>query len=308
MRRIVNFSGGVGSWAAAKRCAERHGTAEMSLLFCDTFMEDNDLYRVLIQSAANVFQLDIPWWIYDAITGIPEWEECQSEYEHKQRKGMLIDLAAQAMLYIPQLAWIADGRTPWEIFRDERYIGNSRVDPCSKRLKRELMDAWRVQNCEPATTEIYIGIDWSEIHRLDGRDGKPGIRERLKPWTVVAPMCDRPCMTKAGMLHWMESEGIKASRLYNDSFPHNNCGGMCCKMGIGQAVHLLRKYPDRYAAHERTELATQQHIGRTDIAMLRDRRGGTSKPMTLRQLRLRVEAGESFGELESEWGGCGCAL
>jgi hypothetical protein len=48
------FSGGVGSWAAAKRVAERHGTADLTLLFTDTKMEDEDLYRFIDQAAENV--------------------------------------------------------------------------------------------------------------------------------------------------------------------------------------------------------------------------------------------------------------
>jgi hypothetical protein len=39
---IVMFSGGIGSWAAAKRVAERHGTDNLTLLFTDTLIEDGD--------------------------------------------------------------------------------------------------------------------------------------------------------------------------------------------------------------------------------------------------------------------------
>lgn len=39
-----------------------------------------------------------------------------------------------------KLVRIADGRNPLQVFRDERYLGNSRADPCSKILKRELCD------------------------------------------------------------------------------------------------------------------------------------------------------------------------
>ena len=54
MKHVVMFSGGVGSWAAAKRAAERHGTADMVLLFTDTKTEDEDLYRFIDEAAANV--------------------------------------------------------------------------------------------------------------------------------------------------------------------------------------------------------------------------------------------------------------
>ena len=54
LRNVVNFSGGAGSWAAAKRVAEQHGTDHMALVFCDTKMEDQDLYRFLHEAAANI--------------------------------------------------------------------------------------------------------------------------------------------------------------------------------------------------------------------------------------------------------------
>lgn len=54
MNHIVMYSGGAGSWATAKRVAEQVGTEDLVLLFADTKMEDEDLYRFLHESAANV--------------------------------------------------------------------------------------------------------------------------------------------------------------------------------------------------------------------------------------------------------------
>lgn len=42
MKHVVMFSGGIGSWAAAKRVAAEHGTADLTLLFTDTLIEDAD--------------------------------------------------------------------------------------------------------------------------------------------------------------------------------------------------------------------------------------------------------------------------
>jgi hypothetical protein len=41
------FSGGAGSWGAARRVADEHGTDDLVLLFADTHMEDADLYRFI---------------------------------------------------------------------------------------------------------------------------------------------------------------------------------------------------------------------------------------------------------------------
>lgn len=248
------FSGGVGSWAAAKRVAAAHGTDDLILLFTDTLIEDPDLYRFLDEAAANVGG---------------------------------------------QLVWIAEGRTPWQLFRDHRFIGNTRVDICSRTLKRDQAEKWLVANCDPADTIVYVGIDWSEENRFTRA------RERWaeKGWRYEAPLCDAPYIEKDQMLAALEAEGIRPPRLYALGFAHNNCGGGCVKAGMGHFAHLLEKLPDVYAEWESQEQALREYIGK-DVAILRDRRGGTTKPLTLVQLRRRVTEG---GEVDRfEIGGCGC--
>lgn len=54
---VIQYSGGIGSWATAQRVAARHGTENMILLFSDTLIEEDSLYAFLAESAA---QLDAP--------------------------------------------------------------------------------------------------------------------------------------------------------------------------------------------------------------------------------------------------------
>lgn len=263
------FSGGVGSWAAAKRVAERHGTDDLTLLFTDTCMEDEDLYRFLGEAAANV-------------------------------GGELVQ--------------IADGRTPWEVFFDERFLGNSRVDPCSKILKRQKADRWLAENFDPTDTTVHVGIDWTEEHRYTRAPGtrgpkdKGGLKERKaeQGWRYEAPMCEPPYMDKPEMLRLLRAEGIEPPRLYAMGFAHNNCGGFCVKAGQGHFANLLRTMPERYAYHEAKEREIGVHLGRTDVSMMTEQRDGESYPLTLRALRERIEAG---GEIDLfDHGGCGCFL
>ena len=51
---LVFFSGGLGSWAAAKRVALREDVEALTLLFADTQIEDEDLYRFLEDATANI--------------------------------------------------------------------------------------------------------------------------------------------------------------------------------------------------------------------------------------------------------------
>lgn len=253
MKHVVQFSGGVGSWATAKRVAERHGTADMVLLFADVKDEDEDLYRFINEAAANV--------------GVP-------------------------------LTVIADGRTPRQVMRDERFIGNSAMDPCSKILKRKLLDRWHKDNCDPTDTVLYIGIDFTESHRFER------YAKRVAPWIAEAPMCEAPYLDKDGIHAWLATYGIAPPRLYAMGFPHNNCGGACIKAGQAQWALLLQKKPDLYLEWEDWEEGMRVDVG--DHSILRDRSGGQSKPLTLRNFRLRVDAQQTFDK--HEWGGCGCAI
>jgi hypothetical protein len=244
-RRIVFFSGGVGSWAAAKRVVEKFGTADTTLLFTDTCMEDEDLYRFIIEAAFNV--------------GAP-------------------------------LVRIADGRTPWDVFFDKRFLGNSRVDPCSEVLKRKLADQWLTDNCDPADTVCYVGIDWTEQHRIER------LAPRKLPWIYEASMCEPPYLDKKAILAWLKKEGIKPPRLYDMGFAHNNCGGFCIKAGQGHFANLLRTMPERYAFHEDQEQQLRHHLGK-DVSILKD-------GLTLRDLRAKIQ---SQGQIDLfEIGGCGC--
>ncbi len=51
---LIFYSGGLASWATAMRVAEKHGTKNLKMLFTDTKMEDEDLYRFLDESAVVV--------------------------------------------------------------------------------------------------------------------------------------------------------------------------------------------------------------------------------------------------------------
>src|SRR6185503_1956410 len=53
---------------------------------------------------------------------------------------------------------LADGRNPWEVFKDERFLGNSLADPCSKILKRELIDRYLADHYAKDEVRRIFGI------------------------------------------------------------------------------------------------------------------------------------------------------
>jgi hypothetical protein len=206
--------------------------------------------------------------------------------------------AAAANVGVP-LTRIAEGRTPWQIFKDEGFLANNRVDPCSRILKRDLLRKWLEDNCDPATTINYIGIDWTEIHRFERA------RPRWEPWQLEAPLTETS-LTKADLLQWASAEGLPQQRLYQMGMPHANCGGGCVKAGQGHFAKLLNHFPERYAEWETNEQDVRNHLGK-DVSILRDRSGGTTTPLTLTSLRERLEQGGNQLDL-FDFGGCGCAI
>jgi 3'-phosphoadenosine 5'-phosphosulfate sulfotransferase (PAPS reductase)/FAD synthetase len=248
MKYVVSFSGGVSSWAAAKRLRQTVPATDMVLLFADTKIEDEDAYRFLVQASANL--------------GVP-------------------------------LTCIAEGRTPWEIFRDVRFIGNSRVDPCSRILKREFIKAWLAQHAPDAVS--VVGFNGGEENRLER------YCRLVAPRRAIAPLCDPPSLDKEDVQDWAKAEGLRVPRLYELGFKTNNCGGFCVKAGIGQYALLHRTMPERYKTHEAEEESMRDLLG--DVSILRDRRGGTVKPLPLRELRRRLEAQEE----PDGFGGQNCA-
>lgn len=177
MTHVIQFSGGVCSFFAAKRVVDKYGKDDVVLLFADTLIEDEDLYRFL-DDTSNFL-------------GVP-------------------------------VTRIADGRNPWEVFKDERMIGNSQYDPCSKILKRELLWRWMKANTPGAT--VYVGLDWTEDHRLER------LRQRQPEWKIESPMMWKPLRDKQDMLKDLMKLGIKPPRLYGMGFAHNNCSGFCVPM------------------------------------------------------------------------------
>lgn len=178
------FSGGVGSWAAAKRVAEKHGTERLVLLFADVggahvsphVSEDEDCYRFIEDAARNV-------------------------------GGELVVLN--------------EGRNIWEVFKDDdRFLGNARLANCSKFLKQRPARTWLEENTAPSETLVYVGIDWTETHRI------PAIEKGYVPWRAYAPLTEPPYLDKDDMLAWCRDEGLNPPDHPGIAFTNVTDGGL----------------------------------------------------------------------------------
>lgn len=267
IKRVVMFSGGIGSWGAAKMVANRFGTEGLYLVFTDVkgnnesphIGEDEDTYRFIKDAAENI-------------------------------GGTLV--------------YLNEGRDIWEVFKDRNFLGNSRLAHCSHILKQKPAREWLNENCEVNNTIVYVGIDWTETHRL------PAIIKNYKPYEAQAPLAipyyhstAKPYWDKEELIKWAQNEGLKTPRLYDLGFSHNNCGGGCVRAGQGQFKKLLEVMPERFEMWERKEQETIAHIGK-DVSILTEMVAGVKKPLPLIELRRRVEAKQVVDDLDI--GGCGC--
>lgn len=262
-KHIVMFSGGIGSWATAKRVAEKYGTDNLYLVFSDVkgnadtphIGEDEDTYR----------------FIDDAVNNIG---------------GTYVYLNA--------------GRDIWEVFRDKRFLGNSRLASCSHELKQKPARKWLEDNCDPENSTVYVGIDWTETHRL------PAIERNYQPYVAKAPLTEAPFLNKQDLIDWAKREGLQTPRLYDLGFSHNNCGGGCVRAGQAQFKQLLQLMPERFAVWENKEQEMRDYLQK-DVAILSRTVNGVKQPLPLIQLRKELQENinpDLFDEFD--FGGCGC--
>ena len=203
---------------------------------------------------------------------------------------------AAAELGVP-LVCLRDGRDIWDVFAEKRWLGNSQLAHCSWELKTKPAREWMDANAEPGAT-VIVGIDVTDAARL------PAITERWKPYRAVAPLLDKPPLWRPQLRRQLAGLGIKPARMYDLGFEHANCPG-CVKAGHAHWLRLLTVMPDRYAYAEQREQELRAMLG--DVAILRDRTGDTSRPLTLREFRERAEAGHAQLDLFDDGGCAFCA-
>ena len=190
----ISFSGGMGSAISALIAHEKG--LQYNLIFADTLIEDEDLYR---------FMADIA-------------KVCGKEIIH-----------------------LTDGRTPWDVYVDKRWIGNTRTAHCSTELKTKPVQKWLDENAQP-DDPLVLGMDWSEQDRID---------RAQKNWNrPVVSLLNQFNVSRAEYDFILARYRIRKPRLYKLGYEHNNCGGFCCKAGALQFERLFRTDPKRFSYHE----------------------------------------------------------
>jgi len=246
----ISFSGGMGSAVSAILALE-HGL-KFNLVFADTLIEDEDLYR---------FNDDIA-------------RACGKEVIH-----------------------LTDGRTPWDVYVDNRWIGNTRTAHCSTELKTKPVRKWLEENAQP-DDPLVLGMDMSELDRLE---------RASKQWTPrpVVSLINEYGLWRPQWPELLARHNVKPPRLYSLGYEHNNCGGFCCKAGLVQFERLYRTNPERYAYHEKEMERAMGEIGPTAKPFLRQSYQGEIQYITLKDFRLGIES-QTMELPMFDDAGCGC--
>lgn len=171
--------------------------------------------------------------------------------------------------------------TPIDIFFQERILGNSMVDPCSRILKREYLAQYMDEHYDRKDTILHVGITHEEIDRMlaiTKNWTKQG-------WKVDAPLSHDETVTRKWLMDKCLNKFGFVPRLYLMGMSHNNCGGACIKAGHAQWARLLWYLPEVYGWWEAEENEFRRTIGEYTILS----EGRIKRPLTLTELRLRLQ-------------------
>lgn len=201
--------------------------------------------------------------------------------------------AIQELLHV-EIEFIGTGQHPFDVFKEVRFLGNSRLDPCSQILKREAMAKWLKQSYAPDDI-LYVGIASDEMDRMIT------IKER---WShsginVQAPLMYCPHITRKTQQALCQNILGWVPEMYKYGFLHHNCHGACIKAGHKQWALLYFTYPEVYADWERREKEFREWIGK-DVSILRNWKKDASPVYTLEQFRKDITENEvdSFKKLK----------
>jgi hypothetical protein len=265
MIHVVSVSGGLSSMAAYWHIYSNF--PNVNAVFCDTVIENEDLYRFLLEVIAKTNGVK-----FDTSTlRIPPVSLIEF------RKQRLLKLKKVSQTLLNNFTWLTLNKTPFDIFQEHKYMGNSRVDLCSKHLKREIFRKYLSTNYHPHKTTVYLGLDHDEPVRI------ARARESFRPYIVEFPIASEPWLI-GNFREWLCEQSIEIPQLYKLGFAHNNCGGFCVKAGLKQFKQLQEKLPETYDTFASFESATYKVIGKKH-PFLKITRMGVTKYLTMGEFK-----------------------
>ena len=195
------------------------------------------------------------------------------------------------------LITVSTGKTPYDSFRDNRWIGNTRTAHCSDDLKTEPIRRFIEQFGQP-DDPLVLGMDWGEMDRIENAQRRWGDRP-------VISLLNQYKITRDMYPKILEEYGLIQPRLYDHGFPHNNCGGACVKAGLKQWATMLDVFPEAFEKASDDLDQAMSDIGPTAKPFLRKTIKGKTHYLTLAEFKKMYLAGE-IKISPYDFGGCGC--
>lgn len=247
MKYIVSVSGGLGSYEALRRTLEQKGRQNTVAVFAD-------VGKVILDG--------------ETVSG-----EDDDLYRFLNDIERSLDFPIQR-IKSPLYTDI------WDVFFKVKMMGSSQRDPCSRWLKRKLIDDWKVSHFGKVNVITVLGLGWQEAGRINEFTSIFGD-------ACWFPVCEEPHVTNEQIVADLATRGITPPRIYGEGFAHNNCGGFCVKMGLYQCYLLWKHRLNRWMFNENKEQEFQAYLDRMDISIFRK----NNVPTTMKSLRLLFEEG-----------------
>jgi hypothetical protein len=274
---VYLMSGGKSSTLAAYYHKRNNPDRDFIYYFNDTLVEDQSTYRFLIESLYFLEDLPVPKLVRRWIDAIPPIS-VDDLYLIKRTSHLnrLFNRVCEHTGLIREFTV-----DPWTAFEQARYIGNTRVDVCSRMLKR---DPRRKFTDSLVNVEICVGFNWDEMDRYE--------KALTYESNLIAPLAQD--FVDGGKLWetFHAVSGVDQGEAYDYGFDHDNCSGACVKAGLGQWAKLYTHRPNVYLWCEtRMKLMMQQNPKL--LPFLRKTINGNTRYLSLEEYRINfLERGE----------------
>lgn len=283
MKTIVSVSGGLASAEVLRRVIEQRGRKNTVAVFAD-----------VKGTGASHFFSAAP--AVDALLHERYGGESHDTYRFLWELSHALDIP------IVRLEGV---ETIWTTFAQKRamrlFVGTGFYCPASEQLKRLRIANWLQANFPPGSFDMALGMNWDEQHRLDrAATAWPALLGY--PVRVWSPLMDKPYADDCSISLTMRNLGVTLPAAYENGFDHNNCGGGCVHAGQGHFAQLYNTKRDVYLYWAYMERQIQRYLGK-GVTILKDERGGFTRPLSLFDFIPRIEVGD-YQRLDL--GGCGC--
>jgi hypothetical protein len=155
--------------------------------------------------------------------------------EHEDNRRFLADCEAWFGRAVTVLRDERDGASVVRVFRRKQFMMGPRGAPCSRALKRDLLDRWKQDG-----DVMVLGFTAEEADRLED------FRDRNPDRPVIAPLIDAG-LGKDDCKAMVERAGIQLPAMYRLGYDNANCIG-CVKGGEGYWRAIREDFPEQFEA------------------------------------------------------------